>query len=94
MNTQNLLSWRSRSYIWAITVLGALCLASANWEMRHPVRFSCYLAVCIIASALKVNLPGILGTMSVNFLFILIGILDLGAGLPGDVGDPFVNQRR
>jgi diguanylate cyclase (GGDEF)-like protein/putative nucleotidyltransferase with HDIG domain len=45
--------------------------------------------VCIVASALKVNLPGILGTMSVNFLFILIGILDLGAGqtmLVGCVG--------
>jgi len=89
MNTQNLLSWRSRSYIWSITALGALCLLSANWEMRHPARFACYLAVCIIASALKVNLPGILGTMSVNFLFILIGILDLGAGqtlLMGCVG--------
>ncbi len=45
--------------------------------------------ICIVASAMKVNLPGILGTMSVNFLFILIGILDMGAGqtmLMGCVG--------
>ena len=31
------------------------------------------LAVAVLASGLKVQLPGIDGTMSVNFLFILLG---------------------
>jgi diguanylate cyclase (GGDEF)-like protein/putative nucleotidyltransferase with HDIG domain len=40
-------------------------------------QFICYLLVAILASRLKVNLPGITGTMSVNFLFILLGVLEL-----------------
>src|SRR5947209_3334982 len=74
------LLWRTRLYIGSVILLGITCLATANWEMKHPARFACYLVISILASAMKVNLPGILGTMSVNFLFILIGILDLGAG--------------
>ncbi len=83
------LRWDARLYIGAVTALGCVCLYAAGWDMPHPGRFAVYLAVCILASALKVNLPGILGTMSVNFLFILIGILDMGAGqtvLMGCVG--------
>ena len=41
------------------------------------MRFACYLAVAMLASGLKVQLPGIDGTMSVNFLFILLGVLEL-----------------
>src|SRR6202041_3123577 len=40
-------------------------------------RFFCYLAVALLASGLKVQLPGIDGTMSVNFLFILLGVMEL-----------------
>jgi diguanylate cyclase (GGDEF)-like protein/putative nucleotidyltransferase with HDIG domain len=71
---------RAKIYIWVIVALGLFCLASADWSMEHRVKFGCYLAVCVLASAMKVKLPGILGTMSVNFLFILIGILDMSAG--------------
>jgi diguanylate cyclase (GGDEF)-like protein/putative nucleotidyltransferase with HDIG domain len=83
------MSLKARAYIAFICTLGLACLLKANWEMQHPMRFACYLLICVVASALKVNLPGILGTMSVNFLFILIGILDLGAGqtmLMGSLG--------
>src|SRR5580692_8623067 len=83
------MSWQARAYITFICTLGLACLLAANWEMQHPIRFACYLLICVVASALKVNLPGILGTMSVNFLFILIGVLDLGAGqtmLMGSLG--------
>jgi diguanylate cyclase (GGDEF)-like protein/putative nucleotidyltransferase with HDIG domain len=86
---ESLMSFRARAYIAFVCALGLACLAAANWEMRRPVRFACYLLICIIASALKVNLPGILGTLSVNFLFILIGVLDMGAGqtmLMGSLG--------
>ena len=85
----NLMTWQARLYIWMVIALGALCLLRANWEMPHLARFACYLAVCVVASAMKINLPGILGTMSVNFLFIMIGVLDMGAGqtlLMGCVG--------
>lgn len=48
-----------------------------HWQSQDLMRFACYLAVAILASGLKVQLPGIDGTMSVNFLFILLGVLEL-----------------
>jgi diguanylate cyclase (GGDEF)-like protein/putative nucleotidyltransferase with HDIG domain len=56
----------------AVIVYGLL-----HWRCDDPLRFACYLAIAVLASSLKVSLPGIDGTMSVNFLFILIGILEL-----------------
>jgi len=72
--------WSARIYIAFVILLGGFCLATANWRMEHPVRFACYLAISILASAMKVNLPGIDGTMSVSFLFIMIGVLDMTSG--------------
>ena len=47
-------------------------------EPPQPDSRACaFLLVSAIASALKVTLPTITGTMSVNFLFILIGIVEL-----------------
>lgn len=43
----------------------------------NPGRFACYLLAALGASTLKIVLPGIEGTMSVNFVFILLGILHL-----------------
>jgi len=56
----------------AVFVYGALRPAS-----RNIAEFICYLGIAILASRLKVSLPGIAGTMSVSFLFILLGILQL-----------------
>ena len=56
----------------AVIVYGLL-----HWRCDDPLRFVCYLVIAVLASSLKVSLPGIDGTMSVNFLFILIGILEL-----------------
>jgi diguanylate cyclase (GGDEF)-like protein/putative nucleotidyltransferase with HDIG domain len=42
--------------------------------------FVTYLAVTILASGLKVTLPGVTGTMSVWFLFMLIGFTELSLG--------------
>src|SRR5436190_691560 len=76
----SVMAWRARVYIALVITAGMICLVSADWSMAHGTRFACYLAICLLASAMKVNLPGILGTMSVNFLFILIGVLDMSAG--------------
>src|ERR1700732_4296129 len=54
-----------------------LCSALAHWQSADLARFLCYLAVAVLASSLKVQLPGIDGTMSVNFLFILLGVMEL-----------------
>jgi diguanylate cyclase (GGDEF)-like protein/putative nucleotidyltransferase with HDIG domain len=54
-----------------------LCSALWHWQSTDLTRFACYLAVAVLASSLKVQLPGIDGTMSVNFLFILLGVMEL-----------------
>jgi diguanylate cyclase (GGDEF)-like protein/putative nucleotidyltransferase with HDIG domain len=46
-------------------------------QSKNIAEFLCYLVVCILASKLKINLTEITDTMSVNFLFILIGVLQL-----------------
>lgn len=51
--------------------------AFTHWQSADLTRFACYLIVAALASSLKVQLPGIDGTMSVNFLFILLGVMEL-----------------
>src|SRR6266702_820957 len=48
-----------------------------RWHSDDLFRYACFLAVALCASVLKVHLPGIKATMSANFLFILVGIIDL-----------------
>ena len=69
-----------RSFI-AVVVLAGLptltyTLLLHGWG-QSPLKFLCYLVIALAASRLKVNLPGISGTMSVNFLFLLLGVLEL-----------------
>lgn len=57
--------------------LGTLVYGGIHQSSNNIAEFICYLGIAVLASRLKVNLPGITGTLSVNFLFILIGVLDL-----------------
>src|SRR5579864_6914649 len=61
----------------ALAALACFYTALANWQSMDPIKFLCYLAVALLASSLKIKLPGINGTMSVNFLFILLGVLEM-----------------
>src|SRR3954470_12283165 len=77
-------SWRSLSvpaklFITVIVSagLGTLVYGGIHQSSKNIAEFICYLGIAILASRLKVNLPGITGTLSVNFLFILIGVLEL-----------------
>src|SRR2546430_8377587 len=56
---------------------GVLLYAAVYPTSKNIAQFICYLLIAILAARLKVHLPGITGTMSVNFLFILLGILEL-----------------
>src|SRR5215831_5746549 len=73
------MTWYARGFIAVLAVAGSCVLiwGGLHWSSPHPLRFLCYLVVAILASRLKVHLPGITGTMSVNFLFVLLGILEL-----------------
>ena len=73
------LQFGARLFISAIAIAAAGCLMVAfmHWSSSDPVKFGCYLIAALLASLLKVSLPGIEGTLSVNFLFTLIGIVEM-----------------
>ncbi len=77
-------SWKSMSAVAKLFItvmilggLGTLIYGGIHQSSKNIAEFICYLGIAILASRLKVNLPGITGTLSVNFLFILIGVLEL-----------------
>jgi len=69
----------ARAYIagMAVVAVGCFTFAFLHWESSDPVKFACYLTAALLASSFKVSLPGIEGTLSMNFLFTLIGILEM-----------------
>ncbi|MGA2980239.1 MAG: HD domain-containing phosphohydrolase [Terriglobales bacterium] len=73
------MSIRARLFIGATAALGVWAFVHAlwHWQSVDLTRFVCYLLVAVLASSLKIRLPGIDGTMSVNFLFILLSVLEL-----------------
>ena len=73
------MSKRATLFIGMTAAVGVSVFAYAlsHWQGTGWERFSCYLLIGVLSSGLKIQLPGIDGTMSVNFLFILLGILEL-----------------
>ena len=69
----------ARVFIAGMALAASCCfvLAFSHWQSSDPTKFVCYLTAALLASSLKVSLPGIEGTLSVNFLFTLLGILEL-----------------
>ena len=59
---------------------GVLAVALLHFHSDDPLKFLCYLAIAVLASTLKVRLPGMESTMSVHFLFVLLGVLELSLG--------------
>ena len=73
------LSLQTKAFVGITASIGVVVLSFslAHWQSQDLLRLACYLMVAVLASGLKVQLPGIDGTMSVNFLFILLGVLEL-----------------
>ncbi|HEV8525056.1 MAG TPA: hypothetical protein VGQ71_11190, partial [Terriglobales bacterium] len=51
-------------YLTAAVGFGVVVAGLAQWESQDLLRFVCYLGIAMLASGLKVQLPGIDGTMS------------------------------
>src|ERR1035441_9733448 len=69
----------ARVYILAVIAV-ALAVAgysAGGWRTVHMGQFLLYLAGGILCSNLKVGLPGVTSTLSVNYLFILAAVTDL-----------------
>lgn len=91
-----------RAFVAAMSLAGSLSLfyALAHWHSSDPVKFVAYLVAALFASSLKVVVPGIEGTLSVNFLFTLLGVLELSlpetliVGLASTLGQFYWRARR
>jgi len=92
----------ARAFIAGLALAGLIvfAFAFAHWQTNDPVRFVAYLIAALLASSLKVGLPGIEGTLSVNFIFTQLGILELSLpetlliGLAGTVGQFYWRNAR
>lgn len=72
------MSNQAKAYVGFVAAVGLFAFGDgvAQWQPQDPLRLVCYLAIALAGATFKVHLPAITGTMSVNFLFILIGVLD------------------
>lgn len=61
----------------AIAALGCFAVAIAHPALNGYGEFLCYVAVVALTSTLKVTLPGIDGTLSVSFIFLFLGMLEM-----------------
>jgi len=71
---------RAKWYISSAIVVGLSMLAGCllyRWSFPDLQRYFGYLLLACLASTLKIKLPKLQGTMSVSFLFILIGVAEL-----------------
>ena len=60
-----------------LTGISVLLYGGAHLRSHNIAEFVCYLLIALLASQLRVTLPAMADTLSVNFLFVLVGILDL-----------------
>jgi len=71
---------KTRLYIGIAAALGAVLLASCltwNRQFDEMARFLAYTSLACIASTMKVRLPRLQGTISVNSVFILMAVAQL-----------------
>src|SRR6202166_3291168 len=77
-------SWKglpigAKAFVGLVIAAGMASLVGAaiHQSSNNIAEFICYLCIAVLASRLRVMLPGITRTMSVNFLFILVAIAEL-----------------
>jgi len=66
----------AKAYIAAVGVVATavLALAAYRWNPENLSRFILFFALAMVASAMKIRLPGLKTSISANFVFILIGL--------------------
>jgi signal transduction histidine kinase/CheY-like chemotaxis protein len=69
----------TKLYVGSIISAGVIAVAPEipHFHFEHPIKFLVYGALAVLASRMKVKLPGIEGNMSVLFVLLLIGIVEL-----------------
>jgi len=60
----------------------------AGWQVRkeNALRLGCFAVAAVIASGMKIRLPGIFGTLSMNYIVIIVALEELSIGAAVSVG--------
>ena len=70
----------AKVYISLVSAAGIAAMACAFFDppwFSEPGRFAAYFLLSLLAATLKLHLPGLTGTMSIGFVFVLLGIAQL-----------------
>jgi len=73
------MSLSARAFLAVIALSGTAVVSFGllHWSSNEPLQTVCYLLIAVLASRLKVKLPGISGTMSASFLVVLLSTVEL-----------------
>src|ERR1700678_2774705 len=73
------LAIRARRFVVITGALGALVIASslATWESADLLKYAGFLLMAVFSSGMRISVPGMPGTLSLNFIFVLFGLVDL-----------------
>lgn len=76
---------RMAQLYWSMIVMGGSwfifsSLMTTNWHKQNVGLIVCYLLASVFASKLKIRLPGVSVTLSMNYVVILASLLNLGLG--------------
>lgn len=76
------LSSTSKAFITLVVATGVAVLIDAllHWKPANLTAFLVLLILSVVASRLRVKLPGVTGVMSVNLPFILVAVAELNTG--------------
>jgi hypothetical protein len=81
-----MMSGSAKAYIAAVVLAGAAVLVGGIGLSRQPdpAHLGVWLALALVASALKIRMPGVTGTFSLNPVFIILAAAygGLGSALP------------
>ena len=74
----NGMNWKARLYLGFVLGAGLYMLGAelARWESASPLPYLIYLASALLASRLKIGVPGVAASISLFFVFILFGMVE------------------
>src|SRR5258708_2505707 len=75
-------SARSIAYIGLVIAAGAisLCHGLWTWSSADVGKYLTYLMLALVSSGVKIRLPPVTATLSLSFLFMLIGVSEFSRG--------------
>lgn len=81
------LSTPAKIYVGTIVCAGCVVFVGAHqgWTSADPTRLLAFFLLTALASAFKVRLPGVTGTMSVSFVLVLACVSRFSAGEVADI---------